>query len=112
MKREQTLRGALFHLCSQTSKAWWKASMSGLDTDVESAQRLSAVADELARSYEDAIGNFDLVLDLHGKAFGLASEIASEWTWGEINKNTLSVMMLRCSVLYTDLTDTGQWVKR
>jgi hypothetical protein len=49
MTYEQTLRGALLQLCGRTSKAWRQAAISGSDMDMERAQRLSIVADELAR---------------------------------------------------------------
>jgi hypothetical protein len=72
---------------------------------MERAQRLSIVADELARTYEDAIGDFDDVLGAHGNAFALASDVMCEWEWAEIDKNGLSIMMLECSKAYADLAD-------
>jgi hypothetical protein len=105
MTHEQTLRGALLQLCSRTSKAWRRAAVSGSDPDMEHAQRLSIVADELARTYEDAVGDFDDVLDAHGEAFGLASDVMCEWEWDEIDKNVLCVMMLECSKAYADVAN-------
>jgi hypothetical protein len=105
MTYEQTLSGALLQLCGRTSTAWRQAAISGSDSDMERAQRLSIVADELARTYEDAIGEFDAVLGAHGNAFALASDVMCEWEWAEIDKNGLSIMMLECSKAYADVAD-------
>ena len=70
---------------------------------MERSQRLSIVADELARTYEDAIGDFDAVLGAHGNAFGLASDVMCEWEWAEIDRNVLCVMMLECSKAYAEV---------
>jgi hypothetical protein len=85
MTRAQTLRGALPRLCSQTSKAWKQAAVSGTDIDIERAYRLSSMTDELASTYEDAICDFDDLLKDHSQAFNYASDLTSEWALGEIN---------------------------
>ncbi len=100
MKHTDTLKGALIHLCARTSQAWQEAAKNGSDGKMERAQRLSIVAEELARTYEDAIGDVDEVLDAQGNAFGLASDIMCEWGWDEIPKIQISIMMLECAQAY------------
>jgi hypothetical protein len=77
-----------------------------MDKDVECAQMLCVVADELARTYGDAVGDFDDVLGAHGKAFGLASEFMSEWPWDEIDVHDLTIMMLDCAIAYAKVAGT------
>jgi hypothetical protein len=67
---------------------------------MQRAQRLSMVAEELARAYEDAIGDVDEVVDAQGNAFGLASDVMCEWEWDEMPKSQLSAMMLECAQAY------------
>ena len=100
MTHADTLKGALIHLCVRTSQAWQEAAKNGSDDKTVCAQRLSIVAEELARTYEDAIGDVDEVLDAQGSAFGLASDIMCEWEWNEIPKSQLASMMLECAQAY------------
>jgi hypothetical protein len=100
MTHADTLKGALIQLCARTSLAWQEAAKNGSDAKMERAQRLSLVAEELARSYEDVIGDVDEVLDAQGNAFSLASDIMGEWAWDEMPKSQISSMMLECAQAY------------
>lgn len=106
MANADTLKGALIQLCDRTSQAWQEAAKNGSDKVMERAQRLSMVADELARTYEDAIGDVDEVLDAQGTAFGLASDIMCEWAWDEMPKSQISIMMLECAQAYAGVANT------
>ena len=100
MTHADTLKGALIHLCARTSQAWQEAAKNGSDDKMVRAQRLSIVAEELARTYEDAISDLDEVIDAQGAAYGLASDIMCEWEWNEIPKAQLASMMLECAQAY------------
>ena len=100
MTQADTLKGALIHLCARTARAWQEAAKNGSDEKMVCAQRLSIVAEELARTYEDAIGEVDEVIDAQGAAFGLASDIMCEWEWDEIPQSQLASMMLECAQAY------------
>ena len=108
MFHADTLKGALIRLCDRTSQAWMEAAKNGSDAKMERAQSLSMVADELARAYEDAIGDVDEVVDAQGNAFGLASDVMCEWEWDEMPKDKLSSMMLECAHAYARLATTGK----
>jgi hypothetical protein len=103
-----TLKGALIQLCDRTSHAWQEAAKNGSDAKMERAQRLSIVADELAHTYEDTIGDVDEVVNAHGHALGLASDIMCEWEWDEMSKSQLSIMMLECAQAYAVVSTTGK----
>jgi hypothetical protein len=100
MTHADTLKGALVQLCDRISHAWQEAAKNGSDAKMERAQRLSMVADELARTYEDAIGDVDELLDAQANAFGLASDVMCEWEWDEISKSQMTNMMLECAQAY------------
>jgi hypothetical protein len=100
MTQADTLRGALIHLCARTSQAWQQAAKSSSDDKMVCAQRLSIVAEELARAYEDAIGDVDEVIDAQGSAYGLASDVMCEWEWNEVPKGQLARMMQECAQAY------------
>ena len=100
MTNADTLKGALIQLCDRTSHAWQEAAQNGSDAKMERAQRLSMVAEELARAYEDAICHVDEVVDAQGNAFGLASDIMCEWEWDEMPKGQINSMMIECAHAY------------
>jgi hypothetical protein len=100
-----TLKGALVQLCERASHAWKEAAKNGSDAKMERAQRLSMVVDELARAYEDAIGDVDEVVDAQGNASGLASDVMCEWEWDEISKGQLSSLMLECAQAYAGVAN-------
>ena len=106
MTHADTLKGALIHLCARTSQAWQEAAKNGSDEKMVRAQRLSIVAEELARTYEDVIGDVDEVLDAQANAFGLASDIMCEWEWDEVPKIQISAMMLECAQAYAGVASS------
>lgn len=108
MTNADTLKGALIQLCNRTSQAWQEVAKNGSDAKMELAQRLSMVAEELARAYEDAIGDVDEVLDAQGSTFGLASDVMCEWEWDEIPESQIFLMMLECAQAYADVANQRQ----